>query len=225
MSEAGAHAPAEQNADAAQASTQANTRTERDAASHDEDAPRLSVLTATRGENEARSSERNDVRRGARARARLAQLLVGKSIVEALFVSALAVAFIYQAFNPFFRGSVDGAENGAVVGWVVNVSQPNARVEVQLYVDGHFAGRGPADQRRADVFAAGRAADEFHGFVLKLPPLPPGTHEARVYALHASGGGRRVTLQQVDKTAHFNVPPNETSNAVPAEWWTTQAQK
>src|SRR5205085_8729612 len=225
MSEAGAHTSTEANADAAQARAETSTGPEKDAANLDGDAPRLSVSTEMRREVEARNSKRSDVQLGERARARLTQLLVGKSILEALFVSALAVAFIHQAFNPFFRGSVDSAEHGVVVGWVVDVSQPAARVEVQLYIDGHFAGRGRADQRRPDVLAAGRAADEFHGFNLKLPPLPPGAHEARVYALHTSGGGRRVTLQQMDKVARFNVPVNETSKAVPAEWWTTPEQK
>ena len=225
MSEAGARASADANTDAAQARAAESTGAEKDAASLDGDAPRLSVSTEMRREGAARISKRSGAHLTARARGHLTQLLVGKSIVEALFVSALAVTFIYYAFNPFFRGSVDNAENGVVVGWVVDASQPAARVEVQLYIDGHFAGRGRADQRRPDVLAAGRAADEFHGFNLKLPPLPPGAHEARVYALHTSGGGRRVTLQQMDKVARFNVPVNETSKAVPAEWWMTPEQK
>ena len=220
MSKAGAHTPADaSNADAAQARAAESTGTQADAASLDGDAPRLSVSTEMQRADDAQIVEPTGARLSVRARARLMQLLVGKSIIEALFVSALAVTFIYHAFNPYFRGSLDSAENGAVVGWVVDGSQPGARVEVQLYIDGHFAGRGRADQYRPDVRAAGRAGDEFHGFKLQLPPLPAGAHEARIYAVHASGGGQRITLQQVDKVARFNEPVSETSKAVPVEWW------
>jgi hypothetical protein len=225
MNKAGAHTAADSSADAAQARAETSAGTDEDAASLERDAPRLVVSTDERRVESLRMSESQEVRPGAHARSRLAQLLIGKSIIEALFVSALAVAFIYHAFNPFFRGSVDSAENGEIAGWVVDVSQPAAHVEVQLYIDGRFAGRGQADQSRPDVLAAGRAADESHGFKLPLPPLPPGAHEARVYAVHKSAGGQRITLQQVDKVTHFNVPANESSVAVPAEWWTTQGQR
>ncbi|HYG79415.1 MAG TPA: hypothetical protein VD861_03460, partial [Pyrinomonadaceae bacterium] len=76
-------------------------------------------------------------------------------------------------------------------------------------IDGRFAGNRAADASRPDVLAAGRAADEGHGFVFDTPPLPPGEHEARVYAVHASGGGERRTLQLVDKPLTFTVGPAE----------------
>ena len=138
-------------------------------------------------------------------RARLAHFLIGKSIVETLLVGALAVSFYLTAFTPFFRGSLDAADSRHVAGWVVNHNEPHARVEVQLYIDGRFVDHRAADAPRPDVLAAGRAADELHGFVFDTPPLPAGQHEARVYAVHASGAGLRRTLQLVDKPLTFTV--------------------
>ena len=136
-------------------------------------------------------------------RERLARLLVGKSLLETLFVVVLATSFHYAAFNPRLRGSVDRADAHAVEGWAVDEGSPDARVEVQLYLDGRHAGVQPADRPRPDVLAAGRAADERHGFAFKTPALPPGEHEARVYALHAPAEGRRHTLQQLGGPVRF----------------------
>src|SRR5215213_2671345 len=93
-------------------------------------------------------------------RARLTTFLIAKSIVEALFVGALAVGFYLTAFTPYFRGTLDYADARHVAGWVINQSDTQSRVEVQLYVDGKFAGSRAADYPRPDVLAAGRAADE-----------------------------------------------------------------
>jgi hypothetical protein len=142
-------------------------------------------------------------------RARLAHFLIGKAIAETLFVGALAVGFYLTAFTPFFRGSLDLADTRHVAGWVVNEREPQARVEVQLYIDGRFVGNRAADVARPDVLAAGRATDEGHGFVFDTPPLPAGEHEARVYAVHASGRGQRRTLQLVDKPLVFTVAASE----------------
>ena len=142
-------------------------------------------------------------------RERLAHFLIGKAIVEALFVGTLAVGFYLTAFTPFFRGSLDLADSQHVAGWVINEREPLARVEVQLYIDGRFAGNRAADVARPDVLAAGRASDEGHGFVFDTPPLTAGEHEARVYAVHASGEGQRRTLQLIDKPLVFTVATSE----------------
>ena len=135
----------------------------------------------------------------------LTKFLIAKSIAEALFVGALAVGFYLTAFTPFFRGSLDYADARHVAGWVVNQADPQSHVEVQLYVDGRFAGHRLADLSRPDIKAAGRAEDENHGFVFDLPLLSAGQHEARVYAVHMSGEGQRRTLQLVDKPLVFSV--------------------
>jgi len=146
----------------------------------------------------------------AAAKTRLTNFLIAKSVTETLFVVALGVGFYLTAFTPFFRGSLDHADQSHVAGWVINQADPQSRVEVQLYVDGRFAGNRIADFSRPDVEASGRADDERHGFVFDTPSLPEGQHEARVYAVHVSGEGRRRTLQLVDKPLVFSVTASDT---------------
>ena len=143
------------------------------------------------------------------AKERLTNFLIAKSIAEALFVGALAIGFYLTAFTPFFRGSLDHADKRYVAGWVINQADPKTRVEVQLYIDGRFAGNRLADVSRPDVKASGRAEDEQHGFIFETPQLPDGQHEARVYAVHVSGEGRRRTLQLVDKPLVFSVTASD----------------
>lgn len=137
---------------------------------------------------------------------RLRELLILKSIVETIFVGGLAVLFCFTAFNPYFRGSVDEAHSRSVSGWAVDERAPGARVEVQLYINDRFIQSRLADTARPDVLEAGRAADERHGFRFdRLPPLEAGEHVARVYAVHASDGGARRTLQLIGRPVRFRV--------------------
>ena len=185
--------------------------------------PRLGVSAADHAPTHAQPTLPAPL--GAHARTRMTHLLIGKSLVETLFLVALAVLFIHQVLRPSFRGSVDAADASGVSGWVVDAAAPGARVEVQLNVDGHYAARGWADRSRPDVHAAGHAEDEWHGFDLRLPPLPPGEHEARVYAVHAAFGGQWLTLQQVDKALRFNVPAGDGATPVAPDWWKAVEQR
>ena len=125
---------------------------------------------------------------------RLVHLLIGKSIVETLLVGALAVFTFITVFPPYFHGWGEVTESG-ISGWAVNNASPWERVEVQLFVDGKFVADAVANEPRPDVLAAGWAKDRMAR--LYLPPFgtEPGYHEARVYALHDSGGGKRKSLQ------------------------------
>ncbi len=143
------------------------------------------------------------------SRVALAHLLICKSILETLFVAALATGFYYSAFNPYFRGTVDAVDARQVLGWAVDEARPQSRVEVQLYVDGHFVASRIANHSRPDVSAAGRAADEWHGFVFDVPTLPNGEYEARVYAAHESDAGARRTLQLIGQPMRFRVEAYE----------------
>lgn len=151
------------------------------------------------------------------ARARLTSFLITKSLVEALFVGAVAIGFYLTAFMPYFRGALDLANSSHVAGWALNQAAPELRVEVQLYIDGRFAGNRFADLPRPDVVAAGRASDENHGFSFETPPLAEGEHEARVYAVHASGEDARRTLQLVGKPLRFSVTAAEANRLPPME--------
>jgi hypothetical protein len=157
---------------------------------------------------------------------RLSHALIAKSLVEALFVVALAVHFSYTNFNPYFRGSVDAADAHTVTGWAVNEAVPGERVEVYLYVNGHFVSRTVAGAPRPDVFEAGRSLDAYHGFVFNLPPLPPNrTYEAHVYAMHETGDAARLTLQEIGEAKHFSVPADGANASVPDAWWESEKRR
>jgi hypothetical protein len=156
---------------------------------------------------------------------RLSHVLIAKSLAEGLFVVALAVYFSYTNFNPYFRGSVDTADERVVTGWVVNEASPGERVEVHLYVNGHFVSRRVADAPRPDVFEAGRSLDAYHGFVFHLPPLPPNrTYEARVYAMHETGDPTRRALQEFGAVRQFSVTANAANSSVPDAWWESEGR-
>jgi uncharacterized SAM-binding protein YcdF (DUF218 family) len=157
---------------------------------------------------------------------RLSRALIAKSIVEALFVVALAVHFSYTNINPYFRGSVDVAGVRTVEGWVVNEAAPDERVEVHLYIDDHFVSRRHADAPRADVLAAGRSRDAYHGFIFATPPLPPGrTYRARVYAMHITGDGARRVLQEIGVPTTFVVTADRENASVSGDVRQSEEQK
>ncbi|HMF57629.1 MAG TPA: hypothetical protein VK619_14900 [Pyrinomonadaceae bacterium] len=136
---------------------------------------------------------------------RLARYLVIKSIADVIIVGVFAVGFYYSAFNPHFRGWFDEAGQQGMRGWAIDRSQPDERVEVQLYVDDHFVESRAADYPRPDLVLAGKSNDERHGFSFNAPTLAAGEHEARVYAVHASGQGTRRALQMIGEPIKFNV--------------------
>jgi hypothetical protein len=136
--------------------------------------------------------------------ARLVHILIGKSIVETLLLGTLAVFTFITVLPPYFHGWGEVTESG-ISGWVVNNASPWERVEVQLFVDGKFVANAIADQSRPDVWAAGWAQDEWHGYNFRLAPQSPRYHEARVYVLHDSGSGVRKSLQLVGQPIPFFV--------------------
>ena len=140
---------------------------------------------------------------------RLVNALIGKSIAETLLVGGLAVFAFITFLPPFFHGWGEVTSTG-IQGWAVNNAAPWDRVEVYLYVDGEFVGREVANRSRPDVQAAGWARDEWHGYVFDVTPSSLPRHEtyfhmyqARVYALHDSGGGARKSLQMLGEPIFF----------------------
>ena len=137
---------------------------------------------------------------------KLVNLLVAKSIVETIFVGTLAVVVYVKLFPPAFRGWGEAVvESHMIAGWAVNTAKPWERVEVQLYLDGKFRNRDQAYNERPDIVAAGWSNDPWHGYNFHVSKLPPGTHEARVYALHRSDDGARYTLQLLGDPIRFEV--------------------
>jgi hypothetical protein len=140
---------------------------------------------------------------------KLANALIGKSILEAVLLGTLAFLFFIHAFPQYFRGSAE-LSGQKIAGWATNNSASGERVTLQLFVDGKFVASGTANEFRPDVREAGWAADDWHGFSFGLPALSPGKHVARVYVLHESGGGLRQTLQLLGSWVEFVV--NEHGN-------------
>lgn len=143
--------------------------------------------------------------------ARLVNALIAKSILDTILVGTIAVAVYLSAFPPTFHGwgEAVGASQ-AIAGWAVNDASPWQRVEVQLFLDGKYAGTQFADQSRPDVRAAGWSRDEWHGYIFVAPGLSAGTHEARIYVLHASSNGARYTLQLLGDPIPFDVEADGT---------------
>lgn len=139
----------------------------------------------------------------------LVHFLVVKSVVDVLLVAILTVGFYMAAFNPFLHGWVDDANQQWIRGWVIDRVSPAEDVEAQLYIDGRFINSQTANQPRPDIVASQLAESERHGFFFHTPPLEEGEHEARVYAVHESGGGARRTLQLIGKPFRFITEANQ----------------
>lgn len=136
----------------------------------------------------------------------LVNLLIVKSLLDTLFVGAIAVAAFVNAFPPTFHGWGEAVEDTqSIAGWAINNADPWQRVEVQLFIDGKLMGTQVAHQSRRDVVAAGWSKDEWHGYSFAVPALTTGTHEARVYALHSSRNRARYTLQMLGDPIRFQV--------------------
>ncbi len=129
-------------------------------------------------------------------------------------MGALAVFAFLNVFPPYFHGWGELADT-KISGWVVNNAAPWDRVEVQLFIDGRFVASGVANESRPDVFAAGWSKDEWHGYAFSLTLREPGAHEARVYALHDSGGRLRKALQLLGDPIRFSVETNGTLTKLP----------
>lgn len=133
----------------------------------------------------------------------LVNVLIVKSILDTVLVSIIAVVVYLNAFPPTFHGWGEAVvQERSIAGWAVNNADPWQRVEVQLFVDGKFAGTQPAQLSRPDVAAAGWSKDEWHGYRFDLK-LAAGAHEARVYAVHGSGSD--YTLQLLGEPIKFEV--------------------
>jgi len=130
-------------------------------------------------------------------RRRLAKLIAAKLLLDLLFVGALAAYAYADTFRDPFEGALEQTDGRVLRGWVVNRSEPDAPVEVQLFLDGRFAVAGLADKPLTEVGAEEPGAAGRRGFVFEFDPTLRGEHEARVYAVGTGRGGARRTLRQI----------------------------
>jgi hypothetical protein len=135
---------------------------------------------------------------------KLVNVLIVKSVLDTILVATIAVVVYLNAFPPTFHGWGEAVvQEKRIAGWAVNNADPWTHVEVQLFVDGKLVGTQSAALWRPDVLAAGWSKDEWHGYSFDVSDLKTGMHEARVYAVHASGNGARYTLQLLGDPIRF----------------------
>ena len=129
---------------------------------------------------------------------KLVNLLIAKSVLETILVGTIVIVAHVKAFPPTFHGWGEAVvESQSIAGWAVDSAEPWERVEVQIFIDGKFLATQVASLSRPDVQTAGWSRDEWHGYNFRVCGLAAGLHEARVYAVHASSNGSRVTLQML----------------------------
>jgi hypothetical protein len=149
-----------------------------------------------------------------RSRSLLVHLLIAKSVIEALFVSGIAVGFFWTTFPPAFRGWGEVTPH-TVEGWAIDRNNKSAHVDVQLFIDDRFVATAVADRSRADIVAAGFAPDPQHGYSFAIPSLNAGEHVAIVYVVRAGGNQARKSLQLVGKPMRFVTDAEGSSRWLP----------
>lgn len=78
-------------------------------------------------------------------------------------------------------------------GWAIDpdVAEPTA---VDVWVDGRFAAKLPADRARSDVAAANPGYGAGHGYAADVPIVAPGEHRLCAYALNRGAGRANTRL-------------------------------
>jgi hypothetical protein len=141
--------------------------------------------------------------RAARSRRRLAKLVAAKLALDLLFVCGLAAYTHAVTYRTGFEGELEQADGLRVSGWVVDLERPGAPVELQLFLDGHFAAATVSNELSAGATEepAGRGRRRF---VFQFGQPRYGRFEARVYAVREGRGGARRTLQQIGDPRRFD---------------------
>ena len=142
-------------------------------------------------------------RTAVRVRGRLVKLIAAKLALDLLFVCGLALYTHAVTFERGFDGGVERASGLEVSGWVVDLEQPGAAVEVQLFLNGHFAAAAVATGSVADGTPSNSPGRGRQTFVFQFERPRYGEYEARVYAVREGRGGARRTLQQIGDPRGF----------------------
>ena len=138
-----------------------------------------------------------------RARGRLVKLIAAKLALDLLFVCGIALYTHAVTFRRGFDGELEHADGLRASGWVVDLEQTGAPVEVQLFLNGRFAAATVAGAPASDGATEGSAGHGRRAFVFQFGQPRYGEFEARVYAVREGRGGARRTLQQLGDPRHF----------------------
>jgi hypothetical protein len=135
---------------------------------------------------------------------KLLKAVLAKAGLEFLIILIAISLAAYSHLNPPIRGAIDIADATRVAGWAYDPREPNAHLEVQLFIDGQMIATRRADEPRDDLVTAGAAENVQHGFSFSVPELrlTTGRHRVEVYAVRA-GGGKNKSLLILTKKEHW----------------------
>jgi hypothetical protein len=145
----------------------------------------------------------DDARRARRARGPLAKLVAAKLALDLLFVCGLAVYTHAVTYRTGFEGELEHADEFGARGWVTDLEQPGAPVEVQLFLDGRFVASAVAGEPAPDGARGGSREHGRRAFVFRFEQPRGGRYEARVYAARVGRDGARRTLRQLGDPRGF----------------------
>jgi GT2 family glycosyltransferase len=112
-----------------------------------------------------------------------------------------------------WHGAIEGLEDGLLYGWCIDAQDPEARVVVDVRIDGQSLGAVTADVARTDLLAqfekiAGKRVDACHGFVADVRLLSGDTHgvlsAAVANAAHVLEGHADCDTEQLPPGASRN---------------------
>jgi hypothetical protein len=145
----------------------------------------------------------DEVRHATRVRGRLAKLIAAKLALDLLFVCGLAVYTHAVTYRTGFDGQLEHADGLGASGWVIDLEQPGAPVEVQLFLNGRFAAAANATLPVSNNAAVDSAEQGRRAFVFRFEQPLHGEYEARAYAVREGRSGARRTLRQVGAPRSF----------------------
>ena len=132
---------------------------------------------------------------------KLLKAILAKAGLEFLVILIAISLAAYSHLNPPIRGAIDVADATRIAGWAYDPREPNARVDVQLFINEQLVASRRADERREDLVTAGAAANALHGFTFAVPELrlATGKHRVTVYAVRAGAGNNKSLLALTKK--------------------------
>jgi hypothetical protein len=135
---------------------------------------------------------------------KLLRAIIAKAGLEFLVIIIAISLAAYSHLNPPMRGAIDVADAMRIAGWAYDPREPNAQLDVQLFLNGQFVATRRADELREDLVRAGAAQNAQHGFTFSVPALQlaAGRYSVTVYAVRA-GGGKNKSLLALTKKEYF----------------------
>lgn len=157
-------------------------------------------------------------------RTRLKRSLLLKAAIEALFIFTLALSFYLNEIRAPFNGAIDSFDGRTLTGWVEE-AEGQARVEVQLFIDGRFissvnaehhkdfngvasesadvrAKSGPYEKESASVDVERDLSRKRLRFFFEIPVLEEGEHEASVFAA-MNRDSKNLTLKRIGDVMRY----------------------